>query len=64
MEALHNWQPPRQAKHVQQLLGLTNYYWTFIPGFASLTALLTRLLQKRTSFQWSTVEQGAFESLK
>uniref|UniRef100_A0A2D4KFB9 ribonuclease H n=1 Tax=Micrurus paraensis TaxID=1970185 RepID=A0A2D4KFB9_9SAUR len=64
VKALVSWQAPRRVKDVQRLLGFANYYRSFIPRFATLTAPLTRLLQKKVRFQWSAPEQQAFQSLK
>ncbi|ETE58569.1 Retrotransposon-derived protein PEG10, partial [Ophiophagus hannah] len=52
------------VKDVQRLLGFANYYWTFIPGFVSLTESLTWLLQKKVPFQWGVSEQQSFQALK
>ncbi|XP_026537629.1 adenylate cyclase type 10 [Notechis scutatus] len=38
VEALCSWKPPHRVKDVQRLLGFANYYRTFIPSFAKLTA--------------------------
>ncbi|XP_058047578.1 uncharacterized protein LOC131202510 [Ahaetulla prasina] len=64
VEALCSWEAPRRVKDVQRLLGFANYYWTFIPGFATLTAPLTQLLRKKVAFQWGPPQQEAFTALK
>ncbi|ETE56566.1 Tf2-1, partial [Ophiophagus hannah] len=64
MEALCSWEPPRGMKDVQRLLGFANYYQTFIPGFATLTVLITQHLQKKVLFLWGPPQQQAFEALK
>lgn len=47
-----------------RLLGFVNYYRTFVPHFAILTAPLSNLLKKGGKFHWGAEEQGAFEALK
>ncbi|XP_070600711.1 vomeronasal type-2 receptor 26-like [Erythrolamprus reginae] len=64
VSALKTWLPPKRVKDVQRWFRFANYYCTFIPGFAQLTAPLTRLLQKQVLFHWGEEEQRAFAALK
>jgi hypothetical protein len=38
---------------VHSTLGVLGYQWPFIPGFAKIAKLLTDLLKKEQSFQWT-----------
>ena len=42
---------PATKTHVRVFLGLTGYYWRFIPNFASLAAPLTDLMMKSALMQ-------------
>ncbi|XP_029141518.1 uncharacterized protein LOC114923130, partial [Protobothrops mucrosquamatus] len=64
VKSLQEWQPPRRVKDVQRLLGFANYYRTFIPRFATLTAPLSNLLRKGVKFRWGAEEQRALDAIK
>ncbi|ETE60708.1 Retrotransposon-derived protein PEG10, partial [Ophiophagus hannah] len=49
---------------IESLQAFVNYYRTFIPRFAALTAPLSNLLKKGEKFHWGAEEQTAFEALK
>jgi len=51
-------------KDIQSFLGFGNFYWRFIQGFANITAPLTSLTQKDTTWHWDDDQQTAFETLK
>ena len=46
---VRNWPVPKTSKEVQQFLGLANYYWRFVQGFAKLQDCCTDSLRKRRS---------------
>ncbi|KAG9225881.1 hypothetical protein CCMSSC00406_0006497 [Pleurotus cornucopiae] len=61
------WPTPRTATDVRQFLGLVRYLSAFLPGLASLTAVLTPLTNKvngKDPVAWSPVHQKAFEDIK
>jgi hypothetical protein len=64
IQAILAWPVPTSIKHIQQFLGLANYYRKFIPNFSKCTSPLTRLLRKDISFDWTPEVQLAFDSLK
>ncbi len=41
------WPTPKCVKDVQKFLGLANYYYQFIEGFASIARLLHDMVKKR-----------------
>ena len=47
----------------KKFLVLVNYFSQFIPDFAELTELLSKLSKKNTIFKWSNEHQNSFEKL-
>ena len=60
-KVISNWPTPTDKRHVQQFLGLVNYYRQFIN---KLFIHLHRLTEKNTTFLWSTLCQKAFNELR
>jgi len=60
VEALKEWPLPLYTvKKVQSFYGLASYYRSFIPGFAQITAPLTRLFRKDVEFVWGEEQAKA-----
>ena len=55
-------QTPTTRKHVQQALGLLNYYRRFIKNFATIARPLTDVLQRE--WVWGPAQTEAFAALK
>ena len=64
VKALQTISPPTSAHDIRVFLGLINYYRSFIPDCANLSAPLTRLLVKGADFVWTPVLQECFDLLK
>ena len=64
IEKVLRWPVPNTRREVQQFLGLANYYRRFVPEFAAITKPLHRLTEKNCPFQWSSVCQHAFDTLR
>ena len=66
LQAVANFPRPRTKTHVREFLGLTGYYWRFIPNYATLTAPLTDLTRKTapTLVQWTEECDRTFCTLK
>ena len=64
VEAVKDWDVPRNRKDVQRFLGLCNYYRRFFPHFSNLANPLTHLTNKNVDFQWTTETQQSFDALK
>ena len=64
LEAIKNLTPTRNIDEAHQILGLSGYYWSFIPAFADINLPITSILKKHTPFVWSDKCQLALEYLK
>ena len=64
VKAVMEWPPLQSTKDIQCFLGLANYYHRFINGYSSIVQPLTRLLRKDVQWQWTNMEQEAFDNLK
>ncbi|XP_070018322.1 uncharacterized mitochondrial protein AtMg00860-like [Nicotiana sylvestris] len=64
IEAVKSWPRPTTPTEIHSFLGLAGYYRRFIEGFSSLSALLTKLTQKTTKFQWTEAYEQSFQELK
>ncbi|GJR01955.1 ty3-gypsy retrotransposon protein [Tanacetum coccineum] len=60
--AVMDWHVPTTQRHIRGFLGLAGYYRRFIKKFATVTAPLSRLLQKQV--EWGDMENKAFQDLK
>lgn len=63
IQALKSYKTPKNKKDIQRLLGAFNYYRAFYPAMSSITAPLSKLLKNESLFQWTPIEQGAFDQL-
>ena len=69
IEAILEREPPKNLKELRSFLGLVNFCSNFIPQFATLSGLLTDLLQgedksSKRSIKWSEEADIAFKTLK
>jgi len=55
---------PTTIKEVRSLLGMTNYYRTSLPNYATIAEPLIQLTRKYTKFTWTSEHQSAFDELK
>ena len=62
--AIHVWPTPTCVQDVRSFLGLCNFYQRFVPEYATISAPLTDLEKKGLEWNWTDVEQQAFEKLK
>jgi hypothetical protein len=56
--------PPRTFNELQKLIGVFQYFRTFIPNFSKIARSLTVMLSPAEPFVWSPACQSAFETLK
>ncbi|XP_058725857.1 uncharacterized mitochondrial protein AtMg00860-like [Vicia villosa] len=64
VEAVINWERPKNATEVRSFLGLAGYYRRFIMGFSKLALPLTRLTRKEVSLSWNSECEKSFQKLK
>jgi hypothetical protein len=64
VSAIVDWPEPTCVKAVMSFLGTAGYYRRYVKGFADLAAPLHRLTSKGAQWQWTELEQFAFERLK
>ena len=55
---------PKNAKQVKQCLGLVGYYRKFVPRFADISRILTKLTRKDEEFKWTPECDKCFHMLK
>ena len=58
------WPEPRNVKEVQEFLGFGNFNRRFINGYSTIAIPLTNLTKKDVPFNWTTLQQHAFDKLK
>ena len=64
IEAVLNWEPPKNVPELRSFLGLDGYYGRFVKGFSIIAAPLTKLLRKHVEYKWTEACQSSFEELK
>ena len=62
--AIDTWESPKCVKDVQEFLGFPNFYRPFFKDFAKLIFSLTALTRKDKEFQWTPIEEMAFQAIK
>ena len=63
-KSVMDWKTPTSTKHVQQFLGLANYYRRFVKNFSQIASPLTQLTKKDVKFIWNDECQQAMDTLK
>jgi len=58
------WKTPQNVGDIRSFLGLAGYYRRFIGGFSKIAKPLTKLLEKRAVFKWTSAQEDAFQELK
>ena len=53
IEAIVNWEQPKNVLEVRSFLGLDGYYRRFVEHFSLIAAPLTRLTRKRVKYEWN-----------
>ena len=64
IEAVVNWETPKNVAEVRSFLGLAGYYRRFVEGFSLIASPVTKLLRKNVTFEWSEACQKSFDELK
>ena len=64
LESIAKMPVPKNAKQVKQFLGLVGYYRKFVPRFADISRVLTKLTCKDEEFKWTPECDKCFHMLK
>ena len=64
LESIARMPIPKNAKQVKQFLGLVGYYRKFVPRFADISRILTKLTRKDQVFKWTPECDKCFHMLK
>jgi hypothetical protein len=64
VEAIVNWEAPKQVRDIRAFIGFANFYRRFIDNFSGLVAPLIRLTRKDVNFRFDNECQHSFDTLK
>jgi hypothetical protein len=64
IQAITDWEIPKNVRHVQSLLGFTNVYRRFIRDYSYIASPLYNLTEKGKTFYWFNECNHAFSTLK
>ena len=64
IEAVKEWEQPRNATDIRSFLGLAGYYHRFIENFSKIAKPMTNLLKKTNEFEWTPECEQSFQTLK
>jgi hypothetical protein len=64
IQVVKDWPTPTSVKQLRSFPGLAGYYRRFIRQYGVISRPLSDLLKKNILFQWTSVQQQAFEALK
>ena len=64
IEAIKNYETPKDVKAVRRLLGMCNYLSRFIPNYSNLTTSISQLLKKDVLYTWSGEQEEALKKIK
>ncbi|GKB41316.1 putative reverse transcriptase domain-containing protein [Tanacetum coccineum] len=64
IESIKYWVSPKTPTEIHQFLGLVGYYRRFIEGFLKIAKPMTKLTQKKVTFEWDDKQEAAFQTLK
>jgi len=64
IEAVIEWQQPKNVTDIRSFLGLARYYRRFIKNFSKIAKPMTELLKNGTPFVWSEKCEASFQELK
>jgi hypothetical protein len=64
LESIKNWVIPNNPMEIRKFLGFTGYYRYFIPNYSQIAWPLLHLTKKTTPWEWTNIQQLAFDLLK
>jgi hypothetical protein len=60
IEAVKDWEQPRNVTEVRSFWGLAGYYRRFIENFSKIARPMTNLLKKTKEFEWTSECEQSF----
>jgi LPS O-antigen subunit length determinant protein (WzzB/FepE family) len=64
IEAVKEWEQPRNVIDIRSFIGLAGYYRRFIENFLKIAKPMTNLLKKTNEFEWKPEYEHNFQTLK
>ncbi|XP_074288225.1 putative mitochondrial protein AtMg00860 [Silene latifolia] len=64
IEAVSNWEAPKNVVEIQSFMGLAGYYRRFVKDFSKIARPITTLMRKETRFCRDKSCETAFQTLK
>ncbi|GJX12525.1 putative reverse transcriptase domain-containing protein [Tanacetum coccineum] len=64
IEAVMNWQAPKNVGEIRSFLGLAGYYRRFIQDFSKIASSLTKLTKKNAPFERGEEQEEVFVTLR
>ena len=64
VKSIKEWPRPSNVSQLQSFMGLANYYRRFVRDFSAIAAPLTALMAKDVTWQWTSIHEDAFLTLK
>ncbi|GJR93865.1 putative reverse transcriptase domain-containing protein [Tanacetum coccineum] len=64
IESIKDWTSPKSPTEIRQFLGLAGYYRRFIEGFSKIAKPMTKLTQKKVTFEWGDKQETVFQLIK
>jgi hypothetical protein len=64
IDAVKEWEQPRNVTDIRSFLGLAGYYRRFIENFSKIAKPMTNLLKKTNEFEWTAECEHSFQTLK
>jgi hypothetical protein len=64
VEAIQHIAPPKTRKELRRFIGIVNYYRDMWIRRSDVLAPLSSLTSKTTPWQWTKIEQNAFDTMK
>ncbi|GJR49483.1 putative reverse transcriptase domain-containing protein [Tanacetum coccineum] len=64
IESIKDWASPKTPMEIRQFLSLVGYYRRFIEGFSKIAKPMTKLTQKKVTFEWGDKQETAFQLIK
>jgi hypothetical protein len=64
LQAVQEWEPPKNLKQLQQFLGFGNFYFQFIKDYSKIAEPLTMLTQNDKPWHWDPPRITVFQQYK